>query len=435
MSEWQKVILGDYIEIKHGFAFKGDFFVNTKSHNILLTPGNFAIGGGYKADKLKYYEGEIPEDYILSGNDIIVTMTDLSKESDTLGYPAIVPDDDNTYLHNQRLGKVTYKKKGIEDGFLYYLMCSPEYRHEVLASATGTSIKHTSPKRIEGFSFYLPPMREQKAIAEVLSSLDDKIEHNRHMIETLEAMGKALFQSWFVNFDPVRAKAARHPTELPDAISTIFPDELVSSQLGDIPKGWEVSTLGQICDFQNGYAFSSKDWKEDGTIPVVKIGNIKPMLVDVDHCSMVSREVVKNLGRFQLKTGDILIGMTGYVGEVGLVPKRDRVPYLNQRVGRIMPIQEYDYSFVLSFCRDAKFKKEAENMAAGSAQANVSGNDIKKMRVTIPNKPLRKLFNDKARPLFQKILIYDSEANVLSQIRDTLLPKLMSGELRVGDVS
>ena len=162
-------------------------------------------------------------------------------------------------------------------------MCSPEYRHEVLwQSATGTSIKHTSPKRIEGFSFYLPPMREQKAIAEVLSSLDDKIEHNRRMIETLEAMGKALFQSWFVDFDPVRAKAAGHPTELPDAISTLFPNELVSSQLGDIPKRWEVVSIGETC-------FECVGGRTPSTKNPRKLGRRKDNLGDTKRSCMLSK--------------------------------------------------------------------------------------------------------------------------------------------------
>ena len=207
--EWTETNLGELIDIRHGFAFKGQFIHDEPNGDVLLTPGNFAIGGGFKGDKLKYYDGAVPEEFILHKGDLIVTMTDLSKQSDTLGYPAFVPacTDGRRYLHNQRLGKISLKEIAATDArYIYYAMCSTEYRDEVLASATGTTVKHTSPDRIKRFRFSLPPLSEQRAIAYILGTLDDKIELNRRMNETLEAMARALFKSWFVDFDPVRAK-------------------------------------------------------------------------------------------------------------------------------------------------------------------------------------------------------------------------------------
>ena len=207
--EWRDVTLGDLIDIRHGFAFKGKFIHVEHKGNRLLTPGNFAIGGGFKRDKFKYYDGPVDEEYILQEGDLVVTMTDLSKQSDTLGYPAVVPKctDGGRYLHNQRLGKVVLRESTeLHTGFLYYLMCSTQYRNEVLASATGTTVKHTSPDRIRRFNFRLPPLSQQHDIAHILGTLDDKIELNRRMNQTLEAMARALFKSWFVDFDPVRAK-------------------------------------------------------------------------------------------------------------------------------------------------------------------------------------------------------------------------------------
>ena len=108
MSEWKECKLGDVIDVKHGFAFKGEFFQTEPNENILITPGNFKIGGGWKENKYKYYNGEIPEEYVLTTGDLIVTMTDLSKEVDTLGYPAIVPSNQNRkFLHNQRIGLIS----------------------------------------------------------------------------------------------------------------------------------------------------------------------------------------------------------------------------------------------------------------------------------------------------------------------------------------
>ncbi|WP_206680788.1 restriction endonuclease subunit S [Endozoicomonas acroporae] len=146
---WEVSPLGSLIDIKHGFAFKGEYFSTEPTKNILLTPGNFRIGGGFKADKLKYYNGPIPENYLLSHNDLLVTMTDLSKAGDTLGYPALIPNSKYLcYLHNQRLGKVVFKNKLIGKEFIYQCLTTKVYRNEVLATATGSTVKHTSPKKI-----------------------------------------------------------------------------------------------------------------------------------------------------------------------------------------------------------------------------------------------------------------------------------------------
>ena len=250
-GEWREVTLSDLIDIKHGFAFKGSSIHDDPQGDILLTPGNFAIGGGFKGDKFKYYDGPIPEEFVLGEGDLLVSMTDLSKQSDTLGYPALVPSrpDGRRYLHNQRLGKISLKETGEAFArYIYYLLCGTEYRSEVLASATGTTVKHTSPERIKQFRFILPPLSEQRAIAHVLGTLNDKIEMNRRMNETLEAMARALFKSWFVDFEPpVRAKMEgrwrRGESLLGLPCRSLRPLLRTASwtrSLGEIPEGWEV---------------------------------------------------------------------------------------------------------------------------------------------------------------------------------------------------
>ena len=218
LGQWREVTLGDLIDIRHGFAFKGQFIHDEPQGDVLLTPRNFAIGGGFKGDKFKYYDGPVDEEYVLQEGDLLVTMTDLSKQSDTLGYPAVVPacTGERRYLHNQRLGKVLPKDTGeLHTRYIYYLMCSVEYRHEVLASATGTTVKHTSPDRIRQFKFSLPPLPEQRTIAHILGTLDDKIELNRRMNRTLEEMARAIFKDWFIDFGPTRAKIEGREPYLP----------------------------------------------------------------------------------------------------------------------------------------------------------------------------------------------------------------------------
>src|SRR5262249_18854131 len=146
---WQEFKLGNLIDIKHGFAFKGEFFSDDPTGEILLTPGNFKIGGGFKDGKFKYYQAEYPKEYVLKEGNVIITMTDLSKNGDTLGYPAKVPNaKGKRYLHNQRLGLVILKDKSIDLDFLYWLMRDAKYQKFIVNSASGSTVKHTSPNRI-----------------------------------------------------------------------------------------------------------------------------------------------------------------------------------------------------------------------------------------------------------------------------------------------
>jgi type I restriction enzyme, S subunit len=145
MRDWTPTTLGDLITVKHGFAFKGEYFRETPPGDILLTPGNFAIGGGFQFGKLKYYSGPSAPGYILRAGDLLVTMTDLSKAGDTLGYPALVPCDGRVYLHNQRLGKIDCISDVASRDFIYWLMRTPKYRAEILASCTGSTVAKPYP--------------------------------------------------------------------------------------------------------------------------------------------------------------------------------------------------------------------------------------------------------------------------------------------------
>lgn len=171
-------VLGDYISVKHGYAFKGDFISTANNGIVLVTPGNFAIGGGFKENKCKYFTGDYPEEYVLKPNDLIVTMTDLSKNGDTLGYSALVPDTSRMYLHNQRIGLVQIESDEISKDYLYWFMRTRKYQKKIVATASGSTVKHTSPSRICEIEIELPSIEEQNKIASVLNNIENKIYEN-----------------------------------------------------------------------------------------------------------------------------------------------------------------------------------------------------------------------------------------------------------------
>lgn len=305
---------------------------------------------------------------------------------------------------------------------------------EISAYITGSIMPKLSQQNLKRIPIPLPPLPTQKAIADILGALDDKIENNRKTAAKLEEMARALFQSWFVDFDPVKAKSqGQAPFGMDAETAALFPDRLVESELGMIPEGWEVGTLKDIALLQNGFTFSSKSWIKDG-VPVVKIGSVKPMIVDLSDVSYVSMELASTLQNYQLEEGAILIGMTGYVGEVGLVIKSKHKPLLNQRVGRIVPVEEYLHSFVYCVVRNYHFKEYAVNVATGSAQANLSTKDILRYSLVIPSKQSQgviKVFNEKATGILKRILDLEFEIVNIIKLRDYLLPRLISGSIIV----
>jgi len=190
---WRVGKLGEIIKIKHGYAFKGEFFSEEETEDILLTPGNFKIGGGFNYSKFKYYKGDTPKDYILTENDLVVTMTDLSKEGDTLGYSALVPTIQNKQLlHNQRVGKIEYKGNEFLKFFLYFTMREKEYRNFVLGSATGTTVRHTSPDRICDYTLSIPDNKTIIQFSETVKPILDNMLSNEQENQTLSTLRDGL---------------------------------------------------------------------------------------------------------------------------------------------------------------------------------------------------------------------------------------------------
>ena len=410
-GEWEETSLAAVVDVKHGFAFPGENIRDEPPGDILLTPGNFAIGGGFKGEKFKYFDGEVPTDYVLNEGDLIVTMTDLSKQADTLGYPAVVPKPRGSrFLHNQRLGKILIKNSAdLDKGFLFYLLRTAEYRHEVLASATGTTVKHTSPGRILAHKASIPPLAEQKAIAAVLGALDDNIELNRRMNATLEAMARALFQSWFVDFDPVRAKLDGQQPAGP-ASAALFPTSFQESRLGPIPQGWEVGRLDDALTLQRGFDLPTPD-RTHGKYPVMAASG-------PNGCH----------DKFMVRGPGVTTGRSGVLGRVFFI-HGDFWP-LNTSLW-VKDFRRVSPAYAFHLLRGLDF----EMFNAGSAVPTLNRNHVHNLPVVIPQMAIIEAFDALVMPLMQKQQANVDQNHTLATLRDALLPKLLSGELDVSSLT
>jgi type I restriction enzyme S subunit len=429
-SDWHEVELGDLIDVRHGFAFKGEHFVDEAKPHQLVTPGNFAIGGGFQVGKPKYYAGPVPSDYVLHPGDLVVTMTDLSRGADTLGYSAVVPKTRvTTWLHNQRIGLVRVKEPELlAPEFLHFLMRTDQYRHWVVSSASGSTVKHTSPGRICSYRFRLPPTHVQRAIGGSLTSLEDRIALLRETNATLESIAQALFKSWFVDFDPVRAKRqGLAPAGMDESTAALFPDGFAQSAVGPIPAGWRSGTLADFAEL-NSRSWSARNRPE--RIRYLDLANVRDN--EVADIKELAFDEAPSRARRVLRDGDTIVGTVrpgnrsfafiheppaGLTGSTGFAVLSSRSP-------------ESAAFIYLAATQDASIEHLA-HIADGGAYPAVRPEAVSALACVVPPSELLRAFAAVARPLLQKVAVNLGQAQTLSTLRDTLLPRLISGQLRL----
>ena len=234
----------------------------------------------------------------------------------------------------------------------------------------------------------------------------------------LEKIVNNLFNLYFIKFEPFKK------------------NEYINSKLGNIPKGWKISELGEYCKLKSGFAFKSAWWQESG-IKIIKIKNIKQGKIDLSDCSFVSLDKISNASEFLVKEGDLIIAMTGAtLGKFSIVPKYDEPLYVNQRVGKFFlgerPLLKLP--FLWGLLNQKRIFDEIIKRGQGSAQPNISPKDIESIPIIYPPKNIIDKFNDKCIPLFNLMITNSYEIEKLTRIRDTLLPKLMSGEIDVSTI-
>lgn len=390
-------ILGDYIRIKHGFAFKGDFITTEDNGVVLVTPGNFEIGGGFKEKKCKFFSDDYPTDYVLHPGDLIVTMTDLSKQGDTLGFSALVPNSQRTYLHNQRIGLVDVFNPEADKGYIYWFMRTPRYQKTVVATSSGSTVKHTSPSRICEVEIDLPPLNEQKAIAAMLSSIEQKIQNNDRINDNLQQQLFSLYENI----------AMTSPCSKED-------------------------TLSNLCDFQEGYVNPAQTHPEffDGEVKWLRAVDINESFI-TETSRTLTRAGFESAKKSALlfKPNTIAISKSGTIGRLGII-----ADYMcgNRAVINIAPHDANMLAYIYCFLKSKQ--REFPDMAVGSVQKNLYVSLLEPLSVSMPDDESLTTFNAAGASILDMIRNNCVENTKLANLRDTILPKLMSGEIDVSDI-
>lgn len=294
--------------------------------------------------------------------------------------------------------------------FLYYLL--KNYSKEITNRETGTVFASINKKGLETIKLPFPSDIEQKAIANILSTLDEKIETNNQINEKLEEMAQAIFKHWFVDFE--------FPNENGEPYKTSG-GEMVESELGLIPIDWKIGDIYNIIDVKYGAAYKSKQFNENGEgLPLIRIRDLK-------NANPLFYTTEKHPNETIVNIGDILLGMDA---EFTPTIWKGKKAYLNQRVCQLKPNKDYVHKYYV-YELIKPFMKFYEHSKVGTTVIHLGKADIDKIRICIPTKEVLKEFSILINPIFQKILEVSNENLLLKEIRDTLLPKLMSGEIRV----
>lgn len=388
-----------------------------------------------------------------------------------LGEAALMPAGIKACL-GRRMGLLRADKTKVLPEFLLYAYLSPEFQETIRANTIhGATVDRIALKNLPNYPIRIPPLAEQIKVIAVLKSIYRKKELNTQTNQTLESIAQAIFKSWFVDFEPVKAKMAalaeggtREQAELAamGAISgkseaelaqlqqqnpehyqqlaetaALFPSAMVESELGEIPEGWEIGSIGDIALAKGGYAFKSNEFEATGN-KVVKIKNITgDGRVDLTDCDCVKHPQPEKLDRFKITNGDLLMAMTGAtVGKIGIAVSGNDYVYLNQRVAKFeSKIQTKKVSWFLFPCIQQKSIFDTiVGSAQGSAQPNISSTEIERTEIVVPDENLISKYCDLVDPFFKKWMANNILNIELANLRDSLLPKLLSGEIDLSDI-
>ena len=416
MGDWQTVKLDEVASLGGGFAFKssqytpcGRFILRT----INITDDYAITRNG--ATFISEVEAQEYERFSLQEYDTLFVMV-----AATLGKIGLVRRKDLPALLNQNMWVIRAREGRISPAYLHYVF--RELSKIPLAWVGGSARSFLRRDDVRNLTFVLPPMVVQTRIAELLSALDDKIELNRRMNETLEASARALFRDWFVDFGPTRAKAEGRPAYLAPDLWSFFPDRLDDD---GVPEGWTLGTLGNIAQ--------SVDWKVEPSkidldTPYIGLEHMprrSVALADWEGAGKVSS------AKSGFKTGQILFGkLRPYFHKVGLAPL-DGICSTDIVVMEVK--QERHAAMLLACVSSDDFVAFADQSSTGTKMPRTSWPMMSRYPLPIPAPALADRFQSVAAPMLEQIMANIHASRILAATRDALLPKLMSGELRVRD--
>jgi type I restriction enzyme, S subunit len=439
-NEWKEVALTELADLSGGFAFKsGDY---AEAGRFVLRTLNIADDGSISKDDAVYLPEQLSPQYArfeLQPDDTLFVMVGA-----TLGKVGYVRAKDLPALLNQNMWLIRARPGVADPRYVHY-----SFRHfvkESLGWASGSARSFLRRDDTRNLRMPAPPLPEQRAIAHILGTLDDKIELNRKQNETLEAMARTLFKAWFVDFEPVHAKQegrwqrGQSLPGLPAHLYDLFPNQIRQSEFGEAPDGWKYAPLRELASIISKGTTPTKDALKAVSDPA-KIYYLKVKDIAEDgEVSRKSLELIPSsihesvLKRSILRIDDLLFSIAGTIGRVAIVDKELDNSNCNQAIAFVRLKDKANFQ---SLCwltlRSKKTQDFVESKIVQGVQANASLATIGAIPVLVPTDGVLSTWNEFVRPLMQELNANQSQSRIVTRLRETLLPKLISGELRVPD--
>lgn len=364
--------------------------------------------------------------------DILISMIG------TVGELHLVKEIPNYAIKNIGLFKVGDELKA---KWLYFYLKSTLGQNHIKLMLQGSTQQYISLTSLRKFPVpIIENENEKKSIINFLSDLESKIKLNYDMIKTLEEIAKNIFKSWFVDFDPIKSQIKGDRAGLTKEMIDLFPKSFENSELGEIPKNWHVCTFKDLIDFKNGYAFKSKELSSQKITSycVFKMGHIKVGggFNQNYKTDFYTSKIIPKIREYELKTGDVLMCMTDLknnvrlLGHTGLFYEQEKKYLVNQRVGLIRYKEEIsNYPYIYCLTNEKNFLRKIRKTANSGVQVNLSTNEIKNLKIVCPSSEVMKLFGKISKPLFEKIFQLNREIKIITRLSESLITKLILGEL------
>jgi type I restriction enzyme S subunit len=384
--------------------------------------------GNISMDRVPVGPKEI--EYLLETGDLLFARQSLVRSG--AGKCVLFQGCDESVTFESHVIRARLNQAVADPRFYFYFFESSFGRHAIESIVEQVAAAGIRGSDLKMLKVPVPPLSEQRAIAHILGTLDDKIELNRRMNETLEGIARALFQSWFVDFDPVRAKAeGRRPASMDAETAALFPDSFQESALGPIPAGWKVTTLGAVSE-KPQYGYTASAQPEPVGPHFLRITDINKLnwiqWEDVPYCDAS----VQDLEKFKLHVGDIVIARIADPGHGAMIESEVGAIFASYLI-RFRPHDERYSHYLQYWLRSDRYWATVRGYQSGSTRGNLNAQVLSRFPLLAPPAELLGRFSTTINALRSKIVASVDENGTLATIRDTLLPKLISGELRVPD--
>jgi type I restriction enzyme S subunit len=338
----------------------------------------------------------------------------------------------------QRVVTLRGKTGLLDSTYLLYLLQTEEMQAQLKSRATGTTVLGIKQSELRKVTLTLPSLDLQLSAAATLKTLDDRITLLRETNATLETIAQTVFKSWFVDFDPVHDKnAGRVPEGIDESTAALFPNNFEDSELGLLPKGWRVEPLTEVFDFKEGPGI--RNWQYTNSDEGTKFINIR-CIQDGDLSLATANRITDEeangkYAHFHLQERDIVVSTSGTLGRSAIVRKEHLPLMLNTSVIRFRPIRpKMDFGYCFQYLNSPEFLYKLESMASGSVQKNFGPMHIKQIDFVCPPPELISRYESLSQPLIEKVIANRAQIATLADLRDTLLPRLISGQLRVNEI-